>query len=363
MQTFDKACILAVDDTADNLQLIHAVLAKDYSLRAATSGEKALAMLDQGLEPDLILLDVMMPGIDGFETCHRLKQHPRSAQIPVIFISAKNEVIDEQTGFELGAVDYISKPISPAILKVRIANQLALANQARQLQQLVKLRTRELEQTRHKIINRLGRAAEYRDNETGLHVQRMSHYCRVLARQLGASESWVELLFNAAPMHDIGKIGIPDHILLKPGKLTPEEYRIMQGHTKIGADILGDDASPLLQMAAEVARSHHERWDGNGYPEGLQGNAIPLSARIAAIADVFDALTSERPYKSAWSNQEAFSYLKKEAGGQFDPQLVAAFCACEAELLDIQQRFAEQQQGPKIGKLIQPKPPVEALSA
>lgn len=239
MQTFDKACILAVDDTADNLQLIHAVLAKDYSLRAATSGEKALAMLDQGLEPDLILLDVMMPGIDGFETCRRLKQHPRSAQIPVIFISAKNEVIDEQTGFELGAVDYISKPISPAILKVRIANQLALANQARQLQQLVKLRTRELEQTRHKIINRLGRAAEYRDNETGLHVQRMSHYCRVLARQLGASESWVELLFNAAPMHDIGKIGIPDHILLKPGKLTPEEYRIMQGHTKIGADILG----------------------------------------------------------------------------------------------------------------------------
>ncbi|PBQ29852.1 HD-GYP domain-containing protein [Shewanella algae] len=349
MQTFDKACILAVDDTADNLQLIHAVLAKDYSLRAATSGEKALAMLDQGLEPDLILLDVMMPGIDGFETCHRLKQHPRSAQIPVIFISAKNEVIDEQTGFELGAVDYISKPISPAILKVRIANQLALANQARQLQQLVKLRTRELEQTRHKIINRLGRAAEYRDNETGLHVQRMSHYCRVLTRQLGASESWVELLFNAAPMHDIGKIGIPDHILLKPGKLTPEEYRIMQGHTKIGADILGDDASPLLQMAAEVARSHHERWDGNGYPEGLQGNAIPLSARIAAIADVFDALTSERPYKSAWSNQEAFAYLKKEAGGQFDPELVAAFCACEAELLDIQQRFAEQQ-GPKIGK-------------
>lgn len=341
MQTLNKACILAVDDTADNLQLLHAVLAKDYSLRVATSGEAALTLLDQGLEPDLILLDIMMPGIDGFETCRRLKQHPNSMQIPVIFLSAKNQVVDEQTGFELGAVDYISKPISPAILKVRIANQLALANQARQLQQLVRQRTLELEQTRQKIINRLGRAAEYRDNETGLHVQRMSHYCRVLAQQLGASDTWVEHLFNAAPMHDIGKIGIPDHILLKPGKLTPEEYRTMQQHTLIGADILGDDASPLLQMAAEVARCHHERWDGNGYPEGLKGDAIPLSARIAAIADVFDALTSERPYKSAWSNQQAFAYLKKEAGAQFDPKLVEAFCACEPKLLEIQRRFAE----------------------
>lgn len=336
-----KPTLLVVDDTPDNIQIIHGILSAHYTIRAATSGEKALKLASTHPLPELILLDVMMPEMDGFETCRRLKRDPVTSKIPVVFVTAKTDTIDEQTGFELGAVDYISKPISPAVLKVRTQTHLALSNQARQLEALVQQRTQELESTRHKIIQKLGLAAEYRDNETGLHISRMSHYGRILAEQVSDSQAWCEMYFTALPMHDIGKIGIPDSILSKPGKLTDDERQQMQQHTSFGAQILDDENDPLLSLAQEIALHHHERWDGTGYPHGLAGEQIPLSARIAAVADVFDALTSDRPYKVAWSTEQAFDYIQENSGTQFDPQLAQAFIACKAQILQVQRRFAE----------------------
>lgn len=336
-----KPTLLVVDDTPDNIQIIHGILSEQYTIRAATSGEKALKLASTYPLPELILLDVMMPEVDGFETCRRLKQNPITNKIPIIFVTAKTDTIDEQTGFELGAVDYISKPINPAVLKVRIQTHLALSNQARQLEALVHQRTQELESTRYKIIQKLGLAAEYKDNETGLHITRMSHYGRIIAQHICDSQVWCDMLFTALPMHDIGKIGIPDAILSKPGKLTDEERQQMQQHTTFGALLLSDDDTPLLSLAKEIAFYHHERWDGTGYPNGLSGENIPLSARIAAIADVFDALTSIRPYKSAWTTQQAFDYIEENSGTQFDPNLVQALLECKEQILQIKQRFAE----------------------
>lgn len=336
-----KPTILVVDDTPDNIQIIHGVLSQQYQIRAATSGNKALQLAQIQPRPELILLDVMMPEMDGFEVCRRLKRDPATNNIPVIFVTAKTDSIDERTGFELGAVDYISKPISPSILKVRVETHLALANQARQLEALVQQRTQELESTRHKIIHRLGRAAEFRDNETGMHITRMSHYGRILAENIGTSAQWSQLFFNASPMHDIGKIGIPDAILLKPGKLTDEERSIMQQHAFFGAEIIGDDDDPLLIMAREIALYHHERWDGTGYPNAIAGEDIPLSARIASVADVFDALTSARPYKKPWSNDDAFDYISAAAGTQFDPQLTQAFVDSRHQIIEIKESFLE----------------------
>lgn len=336
-----KPTLLVVDDTPDNIQIIHGILSEQYTIRAATSGEKALKLASTYPLPELILLDVMMPEVDGFETCRRLKRNPITNKIPIIFVTAKTDTIDEQTGFELGAVDYISKPINPAVLKVRIQTHLALSNQARQLEALVHQRTQELESTRYKIIQKLGLAAEYKDNETGLHITRMSHYGRIIAQHICDSQVWCDMLFTALPMHDIGKIGIPDAILSKPGKLTDEERQQMQQHTTFGALLLSDDDTPLLSLAKEIAFYHHERWDGTGYPNGLSGENIPLSARIAAIADVFDALTSIRPYKSAWTTQQAFDYIEENSGTQFDPNLVQALLECKEQILQIKQRFAE----------------------
>jgi putative two-component system response regulator len=254
----------------------------------------------------------MMPGMTGLEVCRQLKQNPQTAALPVIFVTALSDSKDEAEGFAAGAVDYISKPVSPPIVLARVPH-------------LSLVRVEELVETRLQIIQRLGRAAEFKDNETGLHVIRMSHYSRLLALAAGYGERFADELLNAAPMHDIGKIGIPDAILLKPGKLDADEWNIMRSHAEIGARIIGEDKSSLLQMAATIALSHHERWDGTGYPQGLQGEAIPLAARIVAIADVFDALTSKRPYKHAWTVDEAFALIASEAGKHFDPALAACF--------------------------------------
>ncbi|MGR6503699.1 HD domain-containing phosphohydrolase [Shewanella sp. Koi 1] len=336
-----KPIILIVDDSADNIQIMNGLLCDKYSIRAATSGAKALALASLDPIPDLILLDVMMPEMDGFQSCSRLKLNPVTRHIPIIFVTAKTDTLDERTGFELGAVDYISKPINPAILEARIQTHLKLASRTNLLEDLVQQRTLELESARQKIINKLGRAAEFRDNETGLHIIRMSQYSFLLAQQIGQPAYWCQLLLNAAPMHDIGKIGIPDAILLKPGKLTLEEYQIIQKHPEIGAEIIGEDDDPLLHMAKEIALYHHERWDGTGYPCKLSQKQIPLCARIATIADVFDALTTSRPYKAAWSIDDAFNYLRDGAGSQFDPFLVSAFLECKAEITDICTQFAE----------------------
>lgn len=335
-----KPMILVVDDTPQNIDILVDILKEDYRVRAATSGELALT-LAQKLMPDLMLLDVMMPGIDGFEVCRRLKSQLTTRSIPIIFVTAMIEHKDEVAGLELGAVDYITKPISPAIVKARVKTHIALASQQRELEEKVRQRTKELEQTRLQIVQRLGRAAEYKDNETGLHVIRMSYFAYELARAAGMSDDDAHILMHAAPMHDIGKIGIPDHILKKPGRLTDEEMVIMRTHATIGAEIIGETDSELMRMAKEIALTHHEKWDGSGYPNGLAGEDIPESGRITAIADVFDALTSERPYKKPWPVEQAVSFLQDNAGSHFDPRLVALFVENLDRMLEIKEAYAE----------------------
>ncbi len=343
-----RQMVLVVDDTPENITVISEILQRDYRVKAATTGERALAIAASDPQPDLILLDVMMPHMDGNEVCRRLKANPQTAMIPVIFVTALNQSTNERIGFDLGAVDYISKPVSPPVLEARVRTHLALHYQNLELERKVRQRTAELNQTRLQIIRRLGRAAEYRDNETGLHVIRMSHYTRLLAEAVRADNDWVDLLFNAAPMHDIGKIGIPDQILTKPAPLTPEERLIIQRHPQIGADILGECDSPLLELAHEVALTHHEQWNGKGYPQQLAGEAIPISGRIAAIADVFDALTTPRPYKKAWSFEQATDYITTQAGSHFDPQLTTAFLAILPAVHQIHDQYREQNGTPSI---------------
>jgi putative two-component system response regulator len=306
-----RPTLLAVDDEPLNLQVLRQILQQDYQLLFARDGEKALS-LAQSERPDLILLDIMMPGLTGLETCKRLKQNPDTQHIPVIFVTALAEDSDETEGFAVGCVDYISKPVSPPIVLARVKAQLSLVS------------AEMLRETRLQIIQRLGRAAEYKDNETGLHVIRMSHYAREIALAAGMSWADAEELFNAAPMHDVGKMGIPDAILQKPGRLTPDEWEIMKQHARIGAEIIGEDKSSLLQTARRIALSHHEKWDGSGYPQGLVGEAIPVEARIVALADVFDALTSKRPYKEPWTVEATMDYIVAHSGKQFDPELVKA---------------------------------------
>lgn len=337
-----KKTILVVDDTPENIDLLVASLREDYIVKAAINGEMALKIVEKS-HPDLILLDVMMPGIDGFEVCRRLKANYITRHIPVIFVTAMIGTEDEIRGLSLGASDYITKPISPPIVRARVQTHLALSDQNRELERKVQQRTEQLEETRLQIIQRLGRAAEYKDNETGLHVIRMSLYAYELALAAGMSEADANLLKHAAPMHDIGKIGIPDQILKKKGRLDEAELQIMHTHCQIGADIIGNDDSEILQLAKTVALTHHEKWDGTGYPNGLSGEAIPSVGRIVAIADVFDALTSERPYKEAWSVAEALAFMKSEAGTHFDPHLMEIFLSISDKIVQIQQRYAEQE--------------------
>lgn len=336
-----KQTVLVVDDTPENIQILNGVLRSHFKVKAAPNGEKALKIAQSESQPDIILLDIMMPEMDGYEVCRELKSNPTTAKIPIIFVTAMSEVEDEKKGLDMGAVDYITKPISPAIVLARVRTHLALYDQTRELERKVQERTAELISTRMEIIRRLGRAAEYKDNETGLHVIRMSHYSRLIATHLNANEEWVELLFNAAPMHDIGKIGIPDDNLLKPGKLNNDEWEMMRRHPEFGGEIIGDNDSELLQMAREIAINHHEKWDGSGYPKGLKGGDIPLTARIISIADVFDALTTERPYKKAWSVENAVNLINENSGSHFDPDLVAVFNKALPEILEIKDQYAE----------------------
>jgi len=336
-----KQTILIVDDTPENIDVLVGILKDEYEMIAALNGSKALKIIQSGKQPDLILLDVMMPEMDGYQVCKRLKADYTTRHIPVIFVTAKVSVDDELKGFALGAADYISKPFSPPVIKARIKTHLALYDQNNELEHKVIARTEELNNTRMQIIQRLGRAAEYKDNETGMHVIRMSHYSRVLGLAAGMNDEEADMLLNAAPMHDIGKIGIEDKIILKPGKLDAEEWAIMQTHCQIGAEIIGDDASELLKMAKIVAMTHHERWDGSGYPKGLKEEEIPRVGRIIAIADVFDALTSKRSYKQAWSVGDAIEQIKKDAGKHFDPYLVSLFIEALPEILSIKGKYQE----------------------
>ncbi len=340
MTDTSRSTILIVDDTPLNISLLNAALMDEYDIKAATSGAKAIEIC-QSVPIDIILLDVMMPGMDGFETCRRLKEHPLTRNKPVIFVTAKDEIKDESMGFDCGAVDYIAKPIRAPIVRSRVRTHLALYNQNRTLEHLVRERTAKLDETRLEILNRLGSAGEMRDNETGLHVVRVCHYCQIIARTIGLPENEVGLLFSTAGLHDIGKIGIPDSILLKPGKLDEDEWKIMRTHSEIGHRILGPNPDSLIQSAAIIALTHHERWDGTGYPNGLSGSKIPLFGRIVPVADVFDALTSERPYKKAWPISEAIEEVARCSGHHFDPQIVDAFLNKMHEVTEVCQKFAD----------------------
>ena len=320
--------LLLVDDEPTNLQVLRHVLQADYRLLFATDGARALQVAREQL-PQLILLDIMMPGMDGYAVCRALKADPATAGIPVIFITALNDSQDETAGFDVGGVDYLTKPVSPPVVRARVRTHLSL------------VRMEELRETRLQIVQRLGRAAEYKDNETGMHVIRMSHFSKLLALAAGCSPAWAEDLLNAAPMHDVGKIGIPDAVLRKPGPLDADEWATMRRHPEIGAEIIGEHPSGVLQLAREIALAHHEKWDVSGYPRGLAGEAIPLSARIVAIADVFDALTTRRPYKEPWPVQDALDHIAAQAGKHFDPALVALFAPLLPQLLEIRARWAE----------------------
>ena len=326
--------ILIVDDEPANLQVLGNVLNDHYKVYMAKDGHMACQLARKHL-PDLILLDIMMPGMSGYDVIKQLKSDNTTAQIPVIFVTAMSDVQDEKMGFAHDAVDYITKPINAAIVLARVKTHLSL------------VRSEELEKTRLEIIRCLGHAAEYKDNETGRHVIRMSEYSRILASAIGLHYEDCELIRIAAPMHDIGKIGIPDSVLLKPGKLNQDEWEIMKRHPEIGKNILGAQDSELLKLAASIAYTHHEKWNGEGYPRGLKGEDIPLEGRIIAIADVFDALTTSRPYKQAWPIEKAIKLLQDEAGHHFDPMLVPLFLRRIEDVLEVRELWLDNN-GPEV---------------
>jgi putative two-component system response regulator len=347
-----QARILIVDDQAANVKLLSKILESDgYINVVSTTDSREVEGLYKEQGFDLVLLDIRMPYMDGFEVMERLNEIEEDSYVPVLVLTAQNDDETKLKALELGAKDFLTKPFDKNEVLLRIANMLEvrlLHNQVRDqnkvLDQKVKDRTRELNETRLEIIRRLGRAAEFRDNETGLHIIRMSKFSQMMALEAGLGEEQAELMLNASPMHDIGKIGIPDRILLKPGKLDAEEWEIMKTHASIGADILSGHDSDLMNMARVIALTHHEKWDGSGYPMGLSGDDIPIEGRIVAIADVFDALTSERPYKHAWPVEEAVQEIINSSGKHFDPDLVEIFQKVLPTILDIKEQYPETEQ-------------------
>nr|WP_319395553.1 two-component system response regulator [uncultured Desulfobacter sp.] len=343
-----KRTILIVEDSPENIDVLAGILKKDYRLKIATNGEKALGIVVQAGLPDLILLDIQMPGMDGYEVCHILKENPVTSKIPVIFVTALSSVQEEEKGFAAGGVDYIIKPVSPSIVRQRVKTHIALYDQNRILEEKVSQRTQQLENAFLRIkdnsletIHILSKAAEYRDEDTGSHIYRMSNYSAAIAEQMGLPEKFVESILYAAPMHDVGKIGIPDSILLKPGKLTDEEAAVMKQHTLIGARILESSKAEFIRLGEIIALTHHEWWNGNGYPKGLKGTDIPLAGRIIAVADVFDALTTKRPYKDPFPLDVSFRIIAENRGIQFDPEVVDAFFAIKSRILKIRKQYSD----------------------
>ncbi|WP_211296922.1 response regulator [Malikia spinosa] len=358
----EPATILVVDDTPANLSLMTGLLRDEYKVKAAIDGEKALRIAQSSPAPDLILLDIMMPGMDGYEVCRRLKADPATRDIPVIFLTAKSGVEDEKMGLDLGAVDYITKPISPPIVMARVRNHLVLKasadflrDKADYLEHEVGKRTAEVTAIQDVTILAMASLAETRDSDTGNHIRRTQHYVKALALKLREQprlaalldDRYILMLFKSAPLHDIGKVGIPDRILLKPGKLTPEEFELMKTHTTLGRDAIHAAERQLgmpvefLKLAKEIAYSHQEKWDGSGYPEGLKGEAIPLSARLMALADVYDALISRRVYKEGMPHEQALAIISAGRGQHFDPDMVDAFLAIHEEFYAIAQRYID----------------------
>jgi putative two-component system response regulator len=345
MKLLKNCKILLVDDTKINIDILVRALKSDYLLSVALSGKKAIEYTKNN-RVDLILLDIVMPEMNGFEVCKKLKEDKTTKEVPIIFITAMDDPRYKTLGFEAGAVDYITKPFDATEVKARVKTHLtlkiaqeALKNQNLILDEKVKERTRELEETQIEVIDRLVMAAEYRDEETGNHIKRMSKYCEIMGKAAGLSAKECKILSVASTMHDIGKIGIPDVILLKPGKLTLNEMEIMKTHTTIGSRLLTGSESVLLQTAEVIARTHHEKWDGRGYPKGLNQDNIPLHGRINCICDVFDALISERPYKKPWTLDQAIAEINAGQGTQFDPNLVNIFNDLKDDFIKIVARW------------------------
>lgn len=343
------ASILVVDDEYANVRLIEKILqAEGYCNVVCTQNSTKALSLYKELNSDLILLDLNMPKLNGYDVMNQLNELKGKDLPPILILTAQHAQDFRQQALDSGARDYVTKPFDVNELLSRVRNllevqqaQAYMRSQNELLEQKVQKRTQDLQNTRLQVVRYLGRAAEYRDNETGLHIIRMSKIATLLAKAAGMSDSDCELLLNASPMHDIGKIGIPDDILLKPGKLDADEWKIMQTHAQIGADILEGDDSKLMIMARDIALSHHEKWNGQGYPNGLQGKLIPFVARVTSIADVFDALTSVRPYKKAWTVSDAIDLIKEESGKHFDPDLVDIFVAILPEVVEIKDEYAE----------------------
>ncbi len=348
--------ILIVDDDQKNIRIIEAMLlpVKRYNLIVAASGHEALNKTVE-YKPDLILLDAMMPKLNGFEVAQKLKNNKNTKHIPIIMVTALDSTEDRVKAIEAGADDFITKPIEKNILRARISSLLKvkayhdlLSNYTVQLEKTVTIRNKEINEAYDKLkystldtIYRLSRAAEYKDDMTGSHILRVSRYVGLICDALGLKERECEIIKIAASMHDVGKIGVPDEILLKPDKLDTDEWEIMKKHTIIGVEILGGSNNELLKKAEIIALTHHERWDGKGYPHGLSRQAIPIEGRIVAVADVFDALISERPYKKAYDIDKSFTIIKQSSGFHFDPAVVAAFFKVEKKIVDIKEQFID----------------------
>jgi putative two-component system response regulator len=352
----DKPLLLVVDDRLQNVELLEAYLSpQGYEVVKATNGEEALRQLS-GDQIDLILLDVMMPGMDGFEVVRRVRQDETHRLLPIILVTALREAQDRVKGIEAGCDDFLSKPVDKmellarvrSLLKVKAYNDL-LSNYRKELESEIATRTEELRQAFERVkaasletIYRLSMASEFKDEDTGAHIERMSRYSVAVARRLGLDESTLENIRYAAPMHDLGKIGIPDSILLKPAKLDAAEWEIMKQHTVIGAKILMGSDAEFIKLGEIIAHYHHEKWDGSGYPNGLKGVDIPIAARIVAIADVFDALTSKRPYKEPFSVGKSLAIVREGRGSHFDPDVVDAFFAIQDEIQTIKGQYDDE---------------------
>lgn len=362
---YPVATVLVVDDTPDNLMLMANLLKDRYRVKAANSGEKALRILEGDPLPDLILLDIMMPGLSGHQVAQQLQKDSRTHDIPIIFLTALAAMEDEIQGLELGAVDYITKPICAPLVLARVETQLKikaaadfLRNKNDFLEQEVQRRTQEVMAIQDVTIQAMASLAETRDNETGNHIRRTQHYIRLLGELLRdhprfkhfLNDGTIRQLFKSAPLHDIGKIGIPDHILLKPGRFTPQEFEIMKTHTTLGRDAIQHAEDQLgisvgfLRIAKEIAYSHQEKWDGSGYPEGLAADDIPVSARLMAVADVYDALISRRVYKAGMPHEQAVEIIRQGRGSHFDPDVCDAFLRNAGQFRTIAERFADSDQ-------------------
>ncbi|MFO7667876.1 MAG: two-component system response regulator [Desulfobacterales bacterium] len=354
----DRPVILVVDDLPQNIELLEAQLVpQGYEIVTAENGEEALEKLSSN-EIDLILLDVMMPGMNGFEVIRRVRQDNTHQLLPIILVTSLRDTEDRVKGIEAGCDDFISKPVDKlelsarvrSLLKVKSYNDL-MSNYRKELESEVTKRTDELKHAFERIraasletIYRLSTASEYKDKDTGTHIKRMSRYCAAVARRMGFNESTIENILYAAPMHDLGKIGIPDRILLKPSKLDPEEWEIMKQHTSIGASILKGSDAEFIRLGETIAQCHHEKWDGSGYPNSLKGTEIPIAARIASIADVFDALICKRPYKEPSSVDNALAVIREGRGSYFDPDVLDAFFAIQDEILTIKKQYDDDNQ-------------------